>query len=117
MATTISLGKSYTITGALANVSDLTVTKSAEKIDVTTRFGTKPLKFTEAGLPKITLECTVLAEAETSYQIGGQVSVTCTDYTGNAIVVNADRDEPDDGPVQYKLTLTPGTASTETVTV
>lgn len=117
MATTISLGKSYTITGALENVSDLTVTRAAEKIDVTTRAGTKPLKFTEAGLPKITLECTVIAESDTSYEMGGQVSVTCADYTGNAIIVNADREEPDDGPVTYKLTLTPGTASTTTVTV
>jgi len=117
MSATISLGKNYTISGALSNVSDLTVTRVAEKIDVTTRFGTKPLRFTEAGLPKITLECTVIAEEDTTYDIGAEVNITCTDYTGDAIVVNADREEPDDGPVQYKLTLTPGTPSTETVTV
>lgn len=114
---TISLGKNYTISGGLTNVSDLTLTRSAEKIDITTRSGANPLKHTEAGLPKITLECTILAEASTTYSIGGSVSVTSSGYTGSVIVTNADRSEPKDGTVQYKLTLTPGTASATPIAV
>jgi hypothetical protein len=117
MSATISLGKDYTITGGISNVSDLTLNRQAEKIDITTRAGSDPLKFTAAGLPKITLECTVIAESSTSYSIGQSVSVASSGYTGALIVTNADRDEPDDGPVTYKLTLTPGVASATPVEV
>ena len=110
MATTISLGKDYTITSGLTNVSDLTLTRSGEKIDVTTRFGAKPLKYTEAGLPKITLECTVIAGADTTYPVGGSVTVASSGFSGSVIIVSADRSEPHDGMVTYKLSLTPGTA-------
>lgn len=110
MATTISLGKDYTISGTLANVSDLTITRSGEKIDVTTRYGTKPIKFTEAGLPKITLDCTVIATSETTFDLGGSITVTSSGFTGAVIIVSADRSEPHDGMVTYKLQLTPGTA-------
>lgn len=114
---TINLGKNYTITSGLQNVSDLTLTYSAEKIDVTTRAGTLPLKYTEAGLKKITLECTVIAEASTTYNVGGTVTIASSGYSGTVVVVSADRDEPDDGPVTYKLTLTPGTAVANPVAV
>lgn len=114
---TINLGKDYTITSGLTNVSDLTLTYSAEKIDITTRAGSLPLKYTEAGLAKITLECTVIAESGTTYSVGGAVSVASSGYTGTVVVVSADRDEPDDGPVTYKLTLTPGSAVANPVAV
>lgn len=114
---TISLGKDFTITGGLTNVSDLTLTRAAEKIDITTRTGAKPLKHTEAGLQKITLECTIIAEASTTYAVGAAVSLASSGYTGAVIVSNADRSEPNDGLVTYKLTLTPGTASPVTVEV
>jgi len=114
---TINLGKDFTISGGLTNVSDLTLTYAAEKIDITTRAGTLPLKYMAAGLPKITLECTVIAESGTTFNVGGTVSVTSTGYTGSVIITNADRDEPDDGPVTYKLTLTPGTAIAHPVAV
>lgn len=114
---TISLGKDFTITAGLQNVSDLTLTRAAEKIDITTRTGTKPLKHTEAGLQKITLECAIIAEAGTTYAIGSSLSLTSSGYSGSVIVTNADRSEPNDGLVTYKLTLTPGFASPVTVDV
>jgi hypothetical protein len=110
VATTINLGKDYTISGTLENVSDLTITKSGEKIDVTTRFGSKPIKFTTAGLPKITLDCTVIATDTTTFSLGGSIAVTSSGFTGTVIIVSADRSEPHDGMVTYKLQLTPGSA-------
>lgn len=110
MASTISLGKDYTISSGLTNVSDLTLTRSGEKIDITTRAGALPIKHTEAGLQKLTLECTIIAEQATTYSVGGSVSVASSGFTGSVIVVSADRSEPQDGLVTYKLTMTPGTA-------
>lgn len=110
MAATINLGKDYTISGGITNVTDLTLNRTGEKIDITTRFGSLPLKFTTAGLPKVTLECTVLAESSTTYSVGATVAVASSGYTGSVIVLDAERDEPEEGPVTYKLTLTPGTA-------
>jgi hypothetical protein len=117
MAATINLGKDYTISGAVENISDLTVKVEAEKVDATTRFGTLPLKRYLAGLQKLTFECTVLAETATTFDIGGQVAVTTADYTGNLIVTKAPRSEPQDGFVTYKLTMTTGTASANPITV
>lgn len=117
MAATINLGKDYTISGGISNVSDLTLNRSGEKIDITTRFGSLPLKFTTAGLPKITLECTVLAESSTTYNVGSSVTVTSTGYAGSVIILDAERDEPEEGPVTYKLTLTPGTALASPVVI
>lgn len=114
---TISLGKNYTISGAIGNVSDLTLTTAGEKIDITTRTGTDPFKMTDIGLSKFTLEATVLAEASTTYAIGGSVSVTASGVTGTLICTNADRSEPVDGVVTYKLTLTHGYVSANTVSV
>lgn len=117
MATTINLGKNFTITSGLTNVTDLTMTRSGDKIDVTTRGGTKPLRHTRVGLPKITFECSVLAEAATTYAIGGSISLVCAEYTGTVIVLDAERTEGEDGLVQYRVTMTPGTASAETVVI
>lgn len=108
---TISLGKDYTISGGLANTTELTLTYSGDTIDATTRSGSKPVKHVETGLNKITLEATILVEATTSYKIGQSLSVTSSAYTGSVIVVDAQYEEPDDGMVNVKLTLTPGTAS------
>jgi hypothetical protein len=117
MAQTINLGKDYTISGAVENVSDLTVKIEAEKIEATTRAGTLPLKRYVAGLPKKTFECTILAEAATTFSVGASVAITCSDHTGNLIVVKAPRSEPKEGFVTYKLTLTTGTASANPIAV
>lgn len=108
---TISLGKDFTITGSLSNTTDLTLTYSGDTIDATTRSGSKPIKHVETGLNKITLEATILVESATAYSIGQSVSVTSSAFTGNVIVLDAQYEEPDDGMVNVKLTLTPGTAS------
>lgn len=106
---TISLGKDFTISGALSNVSDLTLTHGGDTIDATTRSGSKPVKHVEAGLTKITLEATILVDDTTSYKLGQSVAVTSSAYSGTVIVLDAQYDEPDDGVVSVKLTLTPGT--------
>lgn len=116
MAFSYTLGKDYTIDG-IAGVSELIVTDAGEKVDITTRYGTKPLRYTAVGLGKITLECTVMAEAGTTFEIGDTVEVDCPDFDGTALIVSAPREEGEDGAVTYRLTLTPGTASAETVTV
>jgi hypothetical protein len=110
---TINLGKDYTISSSLSNVSDLTLTYSGDTIDSTTRSGSKPVKHVETGLNKITLEATVLVDETTNYKLGQSLSVTSTRFTGSVIVADAQYDEPDDGIVSVKLTLTPGTASAE----
>lgn len=118
MATTISLGKDYTIEGAIENISDLTVTLAGEKLEATTRGGgVKPIKRFEVGLYKFTMECTVKALSTTTFNVGALVTVTCDDYDGQLLIVKAPRSEPRDGHVEYKLTLTPGVASAHTVTV
>jgi predicted secreted protein len=116
MAFTYTLGKDYTING-IAGVSELTVTDAAENVDITTRYGEKPLRFTAVGLGKITLECSVIATAETTFDVGGTVSITCDDFTGTALIVSAPREEGEDGAVTYRLTLTPGTASAVPISV
>lgn len=108
---TINLGKDYTISGGLSNVSDLTITQGGDTIDATTRSGPKPVKHVEAGLTKTTLEATILVDEATAYAIGQQVTVTSPKFTGNVIVLDAQYDEPDDGVVSVKLSLTPGTPS------
>lgn len=113
----INLGKDYTVSGSVENISDLSLTIGGEKLDSTTRKGTLPLKTYEAGLTKKVFECTVLAEASTSYQIGGLVTLTCADHSGSILVTNAVRGEPKEGFVDYKLTLTPGNASANPITV
>jgi hypothetical protein len=113
----INLGKDYTVSGSIGNVSDLSLTIGGEKLDSTTRRGSLPLKTYEPGLEKKVFECTVLAEESTSYQIGGLVTLTCNDHSGDILVTNAVRGAPKEGFVDYKLTLTPGNASSTTITV
>jgi hypothetical protein len=113
----INLGKDYTVTGSIGNVSDLSLTIGGEKLDSTTRKGALPLKTYEAGLTKKVFECTVLATAETTYQLGGLVGLTCADHTGDLLVTNAVRSAAKEGFVEYKLTLTTGNASAHPITV
>ena len=70
MAVTINLGRDYTVVG-LTGVSDLEMTYSGERIDVTTRAGAKPIKKYKTGFPDKTFTCTVLGKADTSFVIGG----------------------------------------------
>jgi hypothetical protein len=116
MAFSYTLGKDYTIDG-LAGVSELTVTDAAENVDITTRYGSNPLRFTAVGLGKITLEATVMATDETTFDVGGAVTIECPDFDGTAIIVSAPREEGEDGAVSYRLTMTPGTASATPISV
>lgn len=112
MAATISLGRDYTVSG-LTGVSDLEVEYSGERIDVTTRYGAKPIKKTVAGFPNKTFTCTVLAEATTTFSVGKAYTVTLAGGSSMTLIcMDANREEPQEGIVTYKLTLKPGTEST-----
>jgi hypothetical protein len=114
---TITLGKDYTVDG-LTGASDLTYAESGEKLDVSTRTGTKPYKQTKAGLVQKSLECTVFAEASTQFAVGEARTVKLNGGGDIAcIVTSARRSEPKDGIVTYQLTLKPGTAPTNTASV
>lgn len=111
MPATYSLGKDYTVAG-LAGATDLTVTRSAERVDVTTRAGTLPIKAVVAGLADLTFDCTVDATATTSFTIGKAYSVTVkSESLGSLICMKASREEPAANVIQYKLTLRPGVES------
>lgn len=111
MPATYSLGKDYTVAG-LAGVTELTVTKSAERIDVTTRAGQLPLKAVVAGLADLTFDCTVQATASTMFSIGKGYAVTVkSTQLGTLVCMKATREEPGGGAIQYKLTLRPGVES------
>lgn len=113
---TINLGKDFHVDG-LAGVGELTWTQSAEKLDVTTRTGNKPYKQTKAGLVKHVFECTVYADDATTFSIGAAKTLTINGLEHDCIIASARRSEPKDGVVTYQLTLTPGTASTNTAPV
>lgn len=111
MPATYSLGKSYTVSG-LSGVSELTITKTGERIDVTTRCATLPLKQTDTGLVDTTFECTVLATDTTEFVIGQGYTVTVKGNSlGELICMTANREEPQAGVITYKLTLKPGEES------
>ena len=111
MAATINLGKDWTLSG-LAGVSDLTVTRSAEGIDTTTRSGAKPIKKVKGGIPDYTFEGTVLATATTSMVIGQGYSLVINGGTAKDVIcLTANREEPQEGVVTYKVTMKPGVAS------
>lgn len=107
---TYTLGRDYTVSG-LTGVSDLEVTYSGERIDVTTRAGAKPIKKTVAGFPDKTFTCTVLAKADTTFVVGKKYSVTINGADLDLICMDANREEPQEGIVNYKLTLKPGEES------
>jgi len=110
MAVTIKLGKDYTVAG-LTGVSDLEMTYSGERIDVTTRFGAKPIKKYKAGFPDKTFTCTVLGKADTSFVIGQEYAVTLAGAAFALICMSANREEPQEGVYNYKLTMKPGQES------
>jgi hypothetical protein len=113
---TYTLGKDYTVEG-LTGASDLTWTQAGERLDVTTREGTKPYKKTVAGLVKHTVDCSVLAQDSTKFEIGETVSLVLNDQERTCIVVQANRSEPKDGVVTYSLQLTPGSSPANTCPV
>ncbi len=103
-----TLGRDYTVSG-LTGVSELTVTREGERIDVTTRKHSKPIKLTAAGFSNTTFECTVLATATTSFVVGNEYAVTLAGGSAmNLICMGATREEPQSGVITYKLTLKPG---------
>lgn len=110
MGATINLGRDYTVSG-LTGVSDLEVSLSGERIDVTTRFGTKPIKNYLAGFPDKTFTATVLATSTTEFIIGKAYSVTLPSGALSLICLQANREEPQEGVITYKLTLKPGLES------
>lgn len=111
MPSTYSLGKDYTVSG-LTGVSELTVTKSGERIDVTTRCAAKPFKQTDVGLEDKTFEGTVLAEASTKFEIGKAYNLTVKgDALGDLVCMTANREEPQAGVITFKITLKPGVES------
>lgn len=108
MAVTYTLGKDYTVSG-LTGATDLTVTHAGERVDVTTRDAAKPFKLTVAGLTQVTFECSVYATNSTKFAIGDSYAVTVNgDSLGDLVCMSANREEPQDGVVTYKLTLRPG---------
>lgn len=106
-----TLGKDYTVSG-LSGVSDLTVTREVDRVDVTTRDNAKPFKMTASGLTSTTFECTVLADGDTKFSIGKAYSVTVDGAAlGSLVCLTATREEPQSGVINYKLTLRPGEES------
>lgn len=106
-----TLGKDYTVSG-LTGVSELTVTREGERIDVTTRKQDKPFKATTAGFDDLTFECTVMATSTTTFSIGKAYTVTVGGTSlGSLICMNATREEPQAGVITYRLTLKPGIES------
>ncbi len=111
MPATYSLGKDYTVSG-LAGVSELTLTKSGERIDVTTRCAGLPIKQTDVGLEDTTFEGTVLATATTTFVIGKAYTLTVKGQSlGELICMTANREEPQAGVITFKVTLKPGEES------
>jgi hypothetical protein len=108
---TYTLGKDYTVSG-LTGVSELTYTRTGERLDVTTREGTKPYKKTVAGFGSETLECSVFepltGPAFAGFKIGEQKTVVINGASIQAVIMSANRSEPQDGVVVYQLTLRPG---------
>jgi hypothetical protein len=111
---TYTLGKDYTVSG-LTGVSELTYTRTGERLDVTTRQGAKPYKKTVAGFGDETLECSVYEPTGaganfTGFKIGEQKTVVINGTSIQAVIMSANRSEPQDGVVVYQLTLRPGEA-------
>lgn len=113
MAVTYTLGRDYTVSGLTA-ATDLTVTRSGERIDITTRFHDKPFKSTVAGFADLTFECSVYAADDTEFTIGKAYSVTLNGTalsTDGLICMTANREEPQEGIITYRLTFKPGLES------
>lgn len=108
---TYTLGRNYTVAG-LTGVSDLTVTRDGERIDVTTREGAKPIKLTVAGFEDLTVECTVLATNTSTFSVGKGYSITLNGGTAKTLIcMSATREEPQTGVITYKLKFRDGEES------
>lgn len=108
---TYTLGRDYTVSG-LSGVSDLTVTRDGERIDVTTRQHQKPIKLTVSGFEDLTFECTVLATDTTSFVVGEEYPITLNGGSAqNLVCMQATREEPQTGVITYKLKFRKGTES------
>lgn len=111
MGATYTLGRDYTVDGLTA-ATDLTVSHSGERIDISTRAGAKPFKATVAGFPDLTFSCSAYAEDDTVFTIGKAYSITLNGGSAMSLIcMSADRDETGDGIVTYKLTFKPGMES------
>lgn len=110
MAATINLGKDYTVAG-LSGVSDLELTATSERVDCTTRSGAKPIKKYKSGIKDETFTCTVLGKSDTKFVIGKEYSVTLAGTAFPLICMQANREEPQAGVYNFKLTLRPGVES------
>jgi len=110
MPATINLGKDYTVNG-LPGVTNLTVTRTADGIDTTTRSGDLPIKRVKSGLPDYTFEGTVLGEASTEFEIGKAYTLTLNGAQKELILMDCNVEQPQDGVYQFKLTMRPGVES------
>ena len=111
MPATINLGKDYTVSG-LSGVSDLELTRTSERIDVSTRAGAKPIKKTTAGFEDMSFTCTVLGTSTTTFTIGKEYSLTLKGGTPLPMIcMAANIEQPQEGVYNYKLTLRPGLES------
>lgn len=113
MPSVYTLGKDYTVVGLTA-VTDLTVTRSAERVDVTTRKGDMPYKATDAGLIDEMFECTVYAEANTEFVVGNTYTITVNSVAlTDMVCMSANREEQKDGIITFKLTFRRGVEAEE----
>lgn len=111
MSGNYTLGRNYTVSG-LSGATDLEVTRSGERIDVTTRKNPKPVKQYVAGLEEITFTGSVFANSGTKFEVGKGYTLTVNgDSLGELVCFDATREEPQDGVIVYKLTLKPGRPS------
>ena len=108
MPSVYTLGKDYTVSG-LTGASELTVTRSAERVDVTTRKGDRPYKATDAGLIDEVFECTVYAGDSTEFTIGQLYAITVNNVAlTDMVCMSANREEQKDGVITFKLTFRRG---------
>lgn len=106
---TYQLGKDVTVSG-FSGVRDVSFTAEAEQVDITTRDTTgNGYKQMAAGFTTNTIELTVLGDASKS--VGSSVSVTSSIGSVSGIIVSAQRSEPIDDVISYKLTIKPGNAA------
>lgn len=111
MSANYTLGKDYTVSG-LTGATDLEVTRAGERIDVTTRKQGKPIKQYVAGFADLTFTCSVFATDSTTFSVGKAYTVTLNgESLGALICMDANREEPQDGIVTFRLTLKPGIES------
>jgi hypothetical protein len=111
MPSTYTLGKDYTVNG-LTGATDLEVTRSSDRIDVTARGNRVPIKNQVSGLVDLTFSCSVFAKSDTVFEIGKGYTVSLQGTAiPDLICVDANREEPQEGIITYSLTFKQGFAS------